>query len=136
MLCASVRTRVWIPAAVLKARHSLLQAYDSITWGRDTRMDGACQVASLAKTMGTPGSVRDPALKVEGDRDGKLTFYFGFHVYALMHTYICTHKNILKCNGKWEKNHKCKSIHLYASVMGNSYAFDILAYLITINSFL
>lgn len=34
------------------------------------------------------------------------------------------------------KKHKCKSIHLYASVMVNTYALDILAYLITINSFL
>lgn len=77
--------------------------------------------------MGALGSVRDPALKVEGDRDRQLTPYFGFHVYTPMHTYICTHKNnILKCNGKWEKITNV-SIHLYALVMVNSYALDILA---------
>lgn len=71
---------------------SHVEASDSITGG-GAETGELMGLAKLAKTMGALGSVRDPALKVEGDRNGQLTPYFGFHVYASIHTYICTHQN-------------------------------------------
>lgn len=80
--------------------------------------------------MGALGSVRDPALKVEGDRDGELTSCFGFHVFTHLCTHTYAHTKIIFKNvtEKWRKIINV-SIHLYASVMVNSYALDYFSLL-------
>lgn len=87
--------------------------------------------------MGALGSVRDSALKVEGDRDGQLTpmcHHASMCVHLCTHTYAHTKIIFKNVTEKWGEITNV-SIHLYASVMINSYALDTLAYLIAINLF-